>query len=161
MTAELNKMSLLLIVSEGAWWPVEGSPPSGAYGVDWCVMRAVTGRDALKQAPAMVTGVWPVPGDADATCLSEGAAHAAFASEGAIMNCPTRIVLTPTQREWLENVARPHVGPRNWAGCPYAVLAALVRKGLVARKAYTPKGYSQWDTYEITDAGRALLRDAS
>jgi hypothetical protein len=71
-------MGLFLIVSEGAWYPVEGVPPTGAYGVDWCVMRAVSSSDALRQAPAMVTGQLPIPGKADATVLSEVDARAAF-----------------------------------------------------------------------------------
>ena len=75
---------LFLVVSEGAWWPLDAHlPPSGAYGADWCVMRAVSGPDALRQAPAAVTGQLPVSGDAGATCLSERDARAAFAREGA------------------------------------------------------------------------------
>jgi hypothetical protein len=69
-------MSLFLVVSEGAWYPVEGSPPTGAYGTDWCVMRAETGPDALRLAPEAVTGRLPAAGKAE--CLTAADARVAF-----------------------------------------------------------------------------------
>ena len=74
----MSKRSLFLVVSEGAWCAVEGLPPTGAYGVDWCVMSAVSGADALRQAPAMVTGQLPISGEDDAECLPERLARHAF-----------------------------------------------------------------------------------
>ena len=75
----MSNASLFVVVSECAWYPVEGTAPSGTYGVDWCVMRAATGPDAVRQAPGMVIGQLPISGDADAVVLSEKDARAAFA----------------------------------------------------------------------------------
>jgi hypothetical protein len=74
-------MSLYLVVSEGAWFAIHGEPPEGAYGVDWCVMRAASGSDALRQAPATVTGQLPISGEAQAEVLPEYTARAAFRFE--------------------------------------------------------------------------------
>lgn len=72
--------SLFIIVSEGAWFPLEDPVPTGAYGIDWCVMRAESGHDALRQAPGSVTGSLPISGDAETKCLTEPEARAAFAA---------------------------------------------------------------------------------
>lgn len=65
--------------------------------------------------------------------------------------------VTETQVRWLDAVACAG-RTSNWAGSPYSVLDALVRKGLVAVKRRHEDGYrSQWDFYTVTDAGRAVL----
>jgi hypothetical protein len=70
--------------------------------------------------------------------------------------------LTRNQLEWLETIARPHIGVRNWAGCPYGTFAALIRKGFVKHTPNRPgqEGFSQWDTFEVTTAGEAAIAAA-
>ena len=69
--------------------------------------------------------------------------------------------LTAKQARWLAVVAASRTGTSNWAGSPYGTLDALVRKGLVSRKSAHEGHRSQWDTYCITDAGKAVLASGS
>jgi hypothetical protein len=54
----VSTKSLWLVTGEG-WWAIGGTAPKGAYGVDWCVMCAFSGRDAFNGAPEEVTDRHP------------------------------------------------------------------------------------------------------
>lgn len=61
--------------------------------------------------------------------------------------------VTARQANYLQRVARASKGC-NWAGSSYAVLEALVRKGLVTVELGNSK---QWNRYTLTDHGRFAL----